>query len=73
MKFLLIVVVFALLVWHWRTRRSASKPPPQRKPDPATVDMRRCQHCGVHLPASETIAGRLGVYCSAEHRQRAEP
>jgi uncharacterized protein len=72
MKFLLIVVVFALLVWHWRTRRSQNKPPLKRKPDPATVEMRRCQHCGTHLPANEAFKGQLGDYCSPEHRQLAE-
>lgn len=26
-----------------------------------------CRHCGLHLPASDALAGPDGPYCSAEH------
>jgi uncharacterized protein len=34
--------------------------------------MVRCAHCGLHLPATEAIAGPGGaVYCSTAHREAA--
>jgi uncharacterized protein len=34
--------------------------------------MVRCAHCGLHLPASDAIAGSDdAAYCSAAHRQAA--
>lgn len=78
MKFLLIIAVVLLAVWLWRSgRRSGAAPdtPPSKPtatpPDPQ--EMVRCAQCGVHLPRSDAVAGRKGVYCSVEHRQGAEP
>jgi uncharacterized protein len=32
--------------------------------------MVRCAHCGLHLPATDALAGPDGaVYCSTAHRQ----
>lgn len=74
MKFFLFLAIVLLAAWLWRTgRRDAgegsdrSAPPP---PDPQ--EMVRCAHCGVHLPRSEAVVGRLNLYCSAEHRSAAE-
>jgi uncharacterized protein len=49
-------------------------PPPPRKPPAvgAPKAMVRCAHCGLHLPATDAISGRGGVYCSAAHRDAAE-
>ena len=30
--------------------------------------MVRCEHCGVHLPASEAVSAEGRSYCSVEHR-----
>ncbi|MDE2617089.1 MAG: hypothetical protein KGL73_08715 [Burkholderiales bacterium] len=75
MKFLLFLAILLLAVWLWRSgRRSDSRsdqaaaPPP-----PGPQAMVRCAHCGVHLPHGEAIVGRIGLYCSSEHRQNAEP
>lgn len=75
MKFLLFLAVVLLGVWLWRSGRRkepaerADTPPPASGPQ----DMVRCAHCGVHLPQGDAIVGRIGYYCSPEHRQLAEP
>lgn len=78
LKFLLLVVVLALVVaWVFtRSRRGDKGAPPSpparpRKGDapPATTAMLACAHCQVHLPQGDAqfdIAGK--PYCSAEHR-----
>ncbi|MEA3393181.1 MAG: PP0621 family protein [Pseudomonadota bacterium] len=73
MKFLLLLVVVVVAVWLWRSGRladAASKRKPS--PPPPPQDMVRCAHCGVHFPQADAVAGRNGLYCCVEHRQRAE-
>lgn len=36
----------------------------------SSEDMVRCEHCGVHLPRSESVAAQGRHYCSVEHRER---
>lgn len=74
MKFLLLLVVVFIAVWAWRSSRLADtdqkkKPAPQ----PLPQDMVSCAQCGVHFPQADAVAGRNGLYCCIEHRQRAEP
>lgn len=73
MKWLLILGLVLVGVWLWRSSRETPGP---RQPAPPTptgpLEMVRCAHCGLHLPASDAIPGQQGLYCSAEHRQRAE-
>ncbi|MCA3238681.1 MAG: PP0621 family protein [Curvibacter sp.] len=75
MKFLLLLAVVLLVAWLWRSGRRNE--PPQRAAQPPAKpgpqEMVRCAHCGVHLPHGEALVGRIGLYCSAEHRQLAEP
>lgn len=75
MKFLLLLALVLLVAWLWRSSRREQ--PPERSaqppPRPTPQDMVRCAHCGVHLPHGEAVVGRIGLYCSAEHRQLAEP
>lgn len=76
MRFLLLLAVVLLVVWLWRSgRRDAPgadhPPPPGTAPDPQ--EMVCCAHCGVHLPRSDAVVGRIGLYCSDEHRLSAEP
>ncbi|MDF3823442.1 PP0621 family protein [Leptospira sp. 96542] len=81
MKFLLFLLIILLAVWLWRSGRTAETPPkrttggPTRASarDTAPQDMVRCAHCGLHLPLSEAVASTSAHYCSAEHRQLAEP
>ena len=73
MKFLLVLAVVVIGAWLWRSGRQAA--PPRDKPSvPAPPqDMVSCAVCGVHIPQADAVAGRQGLYCSVEHRQRAEP
>lgn len=71
---LLIWLLLAGAVWWlWRTRQRV--PPPRSSQRPAeahaVTPMQRCAHCGLHLPATDAIAGADGhVYCCAEHRSQ---
>lgn len=75
MRALLVLAIVVLAVWLWRSGRrdisGTDRPAPPATP-PSPQEMVRCAHCGVHLPRSDAVAGRLGLYCSAEHRQSAE-
>jgi len=84
MKYLLVLAVLWVAIWLWRKNRreemreaereqaaARAQRPPAAPAAPQT--MLRCAHCGVHLPASDAIAGPgETVYCSAAHRQAAE-
>jgi uncharacterized protein len=73
-----IFVVLALVlagVWLFRlNRRGAGQKPVRPGKEAATpaLDMVRCRQCDTHLPKSDAVAGRQGIYCSPEHRQQAE-
>ena len=65
------------LVMTGRSSRRAPRNPakPERSsanPEVAQLEMVRCLHCDLHLPKSDAVTGRRGVYCSLEHRQRTE-
>jgi uncharacterized protein len=74
LKYLLLLLVGLLIVWQWRTHRDkqARRQPPPRGTAQQPLEMLACAQCGVHIAASEALAGRLGNYCSAAHRQRHE-
>lgn len=84
MKFLLVVLVVMFGVWVWRNNRReerqareeadvARKPAPRQPPEALAIEMVRCLHCGVHCPRNDAVTGRLGLYCSPQHRTLAEP
>lgn len=69
-----VLLALAVVLW-WKQRQRGGRPPappeaPTRTPQPEA--MLRCAHCGVHLPASQSLPGRGGVFCCAEHRERFE-
>jgi uncharacterized protein len=73
MKFLLVLAVVLFGVWLFRSGRQdkvTRQKPPVNPSDPQ--EMVSCQLCAVHVPKSDAVPGRNGLYCSAEHRQRAE-
>jgi len=73
MKFLLILAVVVFGVWLFRSGRQdkvTRQNPPTNPPGPQ--EMVSCQLCAVHVPKTDAVPGRNGLYCSAEHRQRAE-
>ena len=67
MKYLLLIVLLAVVFYKLTGRRNArpSEPPPVAPPPEA---MQACAQCGVHLPASEDFPGRGDSFCSAAHR-----
>jgi uncharacterized protein len=78
MKYLLVLAVVMIAFWLWRKGREEelrSRAPPRRKrrDADAPAEMARCAQCGLHLPATDAIAGDAGrLYCSAAHRAAAE-
>ena len=86
MKYLLVLAVLWVAIWLWRRNRreemreelreraaKAQQPPAAAPPVGPPQAMVRCAHCGLHLPASDAIAGPGDAvyYCSAAHRQAA--
>ena len=79
MKIVLVLVAVLIGIWLFRSGRRGDNPggskvdaPPEKAPAQA-LDMVRCRHCDLHLPMSDAVTGKSGVYCSLEHRRRAEP
>lgn len=80
MKFLLwAVLVLVVVMWLSRGKKIASgtsttanentDDTPAGIPSDKTEPMVCCAHCGVYLPASESVATPSGtVFCSEEHR-----
>ena len=79
MKFLLVFAVLLVGFFVWRSSRVSHKPPPAKPAAPKdagevrAIEMVQCAVCGLHCPKTDALAGKLGVYCTAKHRQQAEP
>ena len=75
MRFLLGFLVVLVIAWRWRAwRESKQLEKRNTAPDPAVAsDMVRCKQCGLHIPSNEAVLGRLGSYCSTDHRRQLEP
>jgi uncharacterized protein len=67
----LLLGLVAAGLWWLRQRPPVAKTP--TRPVAPAQEMVACQQCGLHLPASDVVTGRLGVYCCEQHRQQAEP
>ncbi len=69
MKFILLlglgVLVAYLILKSYRRRVERSGAPPPK----GSEDMVRCEHCGVHLPRSESITTHGRFFCTPEHRR----
>lgn len=81
MKFALFLILIVVVVWMLRgALRRRVDPPSAAKPgaNPAATpvglpeDMVACTQCGVHLPRSEALPGRGGLFCGEAHRQAFE-
>ena len=78
MKYLVLILVILVVVLLAKgargrvgSRPAADPVPPRPAADPALGDgevMLACTHCGLHLPRSEALPGRGGVFCSEAHR-----
>lgn len=73
MKYLLVLVLLAVVFWLWRHQRQANQRAAARKAQPqqlSTVSVVACAVCQVHLPRSEALVGPRGNYCCDAHRQQ---
>jgi len=60
-----VLVAYLILKSHRRrVERSRATRPPK-----GSEDMVRCEHCGVHLPRSESITTHGRFFCTPEHRR----
>ena len=64
-KFLLFLVVIAVIYFVVRASNRRNKPPAAT----ATESMVRCAHCGVHFPGAEAVSGDGGEYSCEAHRR----
>jgi uncharacterized protein len=65
-KFLLFIVVLAVIYALVRASNRRSKPPPAARTPEA---MTQCAHCGVHFPRAESVSQDEHDYCCEEHRR----
>lgn len=81
MKYLLILTLVLVLVWLWRSNRHREQLDRREREDAAKPVARSGQHateivacafCTVHLPRTDALPGKRGLYCSDEHRRQAE-
>jgi uncharacterized protein len=81
LKFLLIALVVVWLLYSPAVRgkvvgrprgdKAPGGPSPAPTPNAPLDTMVACAHCGVHLPASDTVADTQGRrFCSPDHRDR---
>ncbi len=75
MKFILVFAVVLIAFFIWRSSREGRVPRSGRKAkdDVKAIEMVRCDVCGVHCPKTDALAGKRGLYCTAQHRSQAEP
>ena len=76
MKFFLLLLLAALGWLWWRyvrvSQRVGDKPQAPSAPTQTPLAMVDCPVCGLHLPRADAVVGRLGAYCSEDHRVRHE-
>lgn len=74
MKYLLLLLLLAVVVFVIGFKRGRPRQPETRTPPPAAGPkaMLSCAECGMHLPADEALPGKGGVFCSNAHRDSFE-
>lgn len=70
MKYVVLIAVVLLVLWLLRPRRRVrdDAPPPRGAEEVTAEPMVVCSHCGIHLPRSDSLPGRGGVFCGEAHR-----
>ena len=69
MKYLIVLLVVAVVVWLLlRSRKSARPASRNATPEPGPQAMLQCSHCGVHLPRAEALVDESGAFCTDAHR-----
>ena len=69
MKYLVLLLVLVVFYAYWRSQNRPSAPPRQPPPLAPPQDMVACDHCGLHLPRTETLSRGARHYCCAEHQR----
>jgi uncharacterized protein len=69
MKYLVLLLIVLGGIWWIRQQR---KPQAPSQPPAGPQTMLPCAHCGLHIPDSEAVTGKQGLYCSDAHRQSHE-
>ncbi len=74
MKFLFLLAGAIFLVWLFRPKKASNKlqDDKQSSTPNSTVEMVSCAHCGLHIPKADSVSGKQGSYCNAEHQRAAE-
>lgn len=73
MKFIIVLLVIVIVVWLARSgSRRVTGERRSKPPLPPREEMVACSQCGLHLPRSEALPGRGGLFCSAAHRAEFE-
>lgn len=67
---LLLALGLALVLWwkHSQRGRQQGDATRQRQSAREPEAMLRCAECGVHLPTSQALPGKGGVFCGDAHR-----
>jgi uncharacterized protein len=69
MKLVVLLVVVVAVLWLARSARRHVRPTQEGgAARPAQEAMVACRQCGVHLPRSEALPGRGGLFCCEAHR-----
>jgi uncharacterized protein len=74
-KFLLLLVIaFIVVSWLMQGKKASKTTSSSDAEGTAPTDsgekMIQCAHCGVHVPASESVSNAAGVvFCSEDHRR----
>lgn len=69
---LIIIAVVGYLIWRAVSSllskpRTGTAPQPRRNQDSET--MRRCEHCGVHVPEHQAFSHNGLHFCSQDHQR----
>lgn len=64
---IILILLLLLAFFIWLRMRAASGRARQSSPQ-ASLSMRACSHCGVHVPENEVLLDEGGrFYCCARH------
>lgn len=72
MKYLVTLALLFVVYLIWRAGRKPKSGTPEAGRSIEAQDMVPCSLCALHVPAAEAVQGRLGPYCSAQHRDQNE-
>lgn len=73
MKYLLLIVVLAVIWSIWKKRQAGGAARPAAPAQTSPENMLTCAHCGVHFPEGDGVREAGEAFCSEAHRQAANP